>query len=225
MIDIIILIFIAFGFLIGFKRGFTRELVSFIEIFVIIVLSFILKNPISVFFYNNLPFINFGGFFKDITVINILFYEVLAFIVVFFTLTIIFKILLAITKIFESILTATIILGIPSKILGGILGIIQYIVYTFIILYILSLPMFNINLNSKVANTILTKTPFLNKICDTTLIVFDEISNLKDEYNSTNNVNEYNQKVLNIMIDNNVITKDNASKLIKSGKLKGVNIE
>ena len=26
--------------------------------------------------YNNLPFINFGGIFKDITVINILVYEI-----------------------------------------------------------------------------------------------------------------------------------------------------
>ena len=157
--------------------------------------------------------------------INILFYEVLAFVVVFFLLTIIFKLLLTVTKVFEGILKATIILGIPSKILGGILGIIQYTVYVFIVLYILSLPMFNININSKVANTILNKVPVLHKVCDTTLTVFNDVNDLKNEYNNTDNVKEYNQKVLNIMIDNNVITKDNAKKLIESGKLKGVIIE
>ena len=52
--DIVIIVLIGFGALLGFKRGFTRELVSLIGIFVILILSFLLKNPISVFLYNNL---------------------------------------------------------------------------------------------------------------------------------------------------------------------------
>ena len=128
---------------------------------------------------------------------------------------------------FEKILTATIILGIPSKILGAILGVVQNLIYIFIVLYILSLPMFNLSIikDSKVANTILEKTPILNKICDGTLDVFNEVINLKDEYETTTNVVEYNQKTLNIMIKNNVITKENAQKLIDKGKIKGVIID
>lgn len=224
VLDIVILIILAFGFLLGFKRGFTRELVSLVGIFVIIVLSFLLKNPVSVFFYNNLPFINFGGFFKDITVINILVYEVLAFFCVFFILTFVFKILICVTKVFEGILKATIILGIPSKILGGILGVIQSLIYIFIVLYILNLPTLNIDLNSKVADTILNKTPILNSVCDKTLVVFDEIGKYKDEYIKTNDAKEYNQKILNIMMDNDIITKENVEKLIESGKIKGVKV-
>ena len=87
IVDILILIFLGFGALIGFKKGFTNQLVSLIGIFAIIILSFILKNPVSVFLYNNLPFINFGGIFKDLTVVNILFYEMIAFFVIFFILT------------------------------------------------------------------------------------------------------------------------------------------
>ena len=227
IIDIVILIFLGFGALIGFKRGFTRQLVSLVGIFVIIVLSFLLKNPISVFLYNNLPFFNFGGIFKDITVLNILVYEVIAFFIVFFVLTIIFKILLTLTKIFEKILTATIILGIPSKILGSILGVVQYLIYIFIVLYILSLPMFNLNIikDSKVANTILDKTPILNNICEETMEVFNEIITLKEEYETTTNVGEFNQKALNIMIDKGIVTEENAQKLIDKGKIKGVTIE
>ena len=63
IVDILIIIFILFGALLGFKRGFTRELLSLVGIFLILILSFILKNPISVFLYNNLPFFNFGGIF------------------------------------------------------------------------------------------------------------------------------------------------------------------
>ena len=224
---LLILILLAFGALLGFKRGFTRELVSFLGIFVILILSFILKNPISVFLYNNLPFFNFGGIFKDVTVLNILVYEVLAFIIVFFVLVIIFRVLLVITSIFEKILNATIILGIPSKILGAILGLVQYLVYIFFILYILRLPTFNFELvhDSKVASTILDKTPILSKVCDETLDVFNEIMALKDEYENTTNVDEFNQKALNIMIEKGVISKENAKSLIEKGKIKNVTIE
>ena len=227
VVDIVILILLAFGALIGFKRGFTRQLVSLVGIFVIVILSYMLKNPISVFLYNHLPFFNFGGIFKDITVLNILVYEVIAFFIVFFVLSIIFKILLKITKVFEKILTATIILGIPSKILGAVLGVVQSIIYIFIALYIVSLPMFNFDIikDSKVANLILDKTPILNNICDETLDVFNEIMDLKEEYDTTTNVGEFNQKTLNIMIDSKVITKKNAENLIKKGKIKGVTIE
>ena len=227
VVDIVILIFLGFGALIGFKRGFTRQLVSLIGIFAILILSFILKNPISIFFYNNLPFFNFGGIFKDITVLNILVYEILAFFVVFFVLTIIFKILLSITKIFEKVLTLTIILGIPSKILGAVLGIVQYVIYVFIIIYILSLPVFNLTIvkESKVANTILDKTPILNSVCDKTLEVFNQIIELKEEYKTTTDTKEFNQKTLNIMINNNIITKENAQNLIDKGKIKGLTIE
>lgn len=226
VVDIVILILIAFGALLGFKRGFTRELVSLLGIFVILILSFLLKNPISVFLYNNLPFFNFGGIFKDITVLNILVYEVVAFFIVFFVLTIIFKLLLKLTKVFETILTMTIILGIPSKILGAILGAIQTIIYVFIVLYILNLPTINLDIvkDSKVGNTILDKTPILTNVCDKTLSVFNEIFELKEEYKNTNNVDEFNEKALKIMIDKKVITEENAKRLMDKGKIKNIKL-
>ena len=227
VVDIVILIFLAFGAVLGFKRGFTHQLVSLVGIFAIIVLSYLLKNPVSVFLYNNLPFINFGGIFKDISVINILVYEIIAFFVIFVLLTLVFKILLKVTKVFEKILKWTIILGIPSKILGAVLGIVQNLIYVFVILYILNLPTVNVNIieNSKVANTILNKTPILTSICDKTLVVFNEVSTLSKEYENTDNVTEFNQKALNIMIENGVITKENAQNLIDKGKLKNLIVE
>lgn len=226
VVDIIILIFIGFGFLLGFKRGFTRELVSLLGIFVILVLSFILKNPVSVFLYSNLPFFNFGGVFKDVTVINILVYEIIAFFSVFFVLSIIFRLLLSLTKIFEKVLSATIILGIPSKILGGVLGIIQTIIYSFFVLYILNMPTINMSevKESKIGNIIIEKTPVLKNVADSTLKIFNDVVELKNEYESSTNMDEYNKRVLNIMIENNVITKENAQKLIDKGKIKNITL-
>lgn len=227
VVDIIILVFIAFCILLGLKRGFTRQLVSLVGIFVVIILSFLLKNPISVFLYNNLPFINFGGIFKDLTVINILFYEIIAFLVVFIVLFVALKIILKITKVFEKILAITIVLGIPSKILGAILGLVEGILFSFIAIYLLNLPTLKNEsvTSSKVANTILDKTPILNSICNNTLEVFNEIVELKEEYMKTNNMDDYNQKVLNIMIEKNIITKENAQNLIDKGKIKNVVIK
>ena len=227
VVDIVILIFLAFGALIGFKRGFTHELVSLVGIFLIIILSYIFKNPVSVFFYNNLPFINFGGIFKDITVINILVYEIIAFFMIFALLTLVFNVLLKVTKIFEKILKWTIVLGIPSKILGAILGIVQNLIYVFVVLYILNLPTIGFSLinDSKIANTIMTKTPILTNIWDKTLVVLKEISDLSKEYENADNVTEFNQKALNLMIENKIITKENALKLIEKGKIKNLTVE
>ena len=227
VVDVVILIFLAFGALMGFKKGFTNQLVSLVGIFAIIVFSYLLKNPVSVFLYNNLPFINFGGIFKDITVINILVYEVIAFFILFVLLTLVFKILLKVTSLFEKILKWTIILGIPSKILGAVLGVVQNLIYVFIVLYILNLPTveFDIVSNSKVGSTILNKTPILTNICDETLKVFNEVGELSKEYENTDDVKEFNQKALNLMIENGIITKENVLKLIESGKIKNIIVE
>ena len=154
-------------------------------------------------------------------------YETIAFIIVFIVLFIIFRILLRITKIVETAITLTIILTLPSKIMGAILGLVEGFIYTFIVLYILSLPVFNLNfiLEPKFSNEILNKTPVLHNVCDKTLDVFNEVVALKNEYKTTTNVKEFNQKTLNLMIKNGVITKSNAQKLIDKGKIKGITIE
>ena len=226
IIDIVIIIVLVFGFILGFLRGFTKELVNFLGLFVVLILSFILKNPISIFLYKNLPFLNFEGIFKDVTVLNILLYETIAFIFVFAVLFVIFKILLFGTKIFEKILKMTIILGIPSKILGGILGIVENWIYVFIVLYLLKLPMFDMNLinKSNMAGIVYNHTPVLNVVCDKTLSIVDEISKLKEEYKTKNDSKKFNQKVLNSMIEKGVITRENAQYLIDKKKIEDVKI-
>ena len=104
MVDIIIVLVILLSGVIGLKRGFTKELVCFLGFFLVIVLSFILKNPVSSFFYNHLPFFKFGGLFKGITSINILLYEVLAFLIIASILLIILRLVIFATSVFEKLL-------------------------------------------------------------------------------------------------------------------------
>ena len=83
LLDIFVIIFILLGALVGFKRGFTKELTEAVGFIVIVILAYIFKNPLSVFFYEHMPFLNVG-FLKGAEVLNILMYEILAFLVVLY---------------------------------------------------------------------------------------------------------------------------------------------
>lgn len=222
IVSIIIIAFLIVGAIIGFCRGFTRQLVSLVGIFAVVILAFLFKNPISVFLYTHLPFIKGITILNDVPVLNILVYEILAFLVVFGVLLFVLSLLSALTSMFEKLLNFSILLGIPSKILGMILGAIEAFIYVFVSLYVLKLPVFDQKYvsKSKLADNILKSTPVLTQICDKTLDVFNEVIELKDEYPVVEDKLEFNQKILDILIKDKVITKENAELLIKQGKLK-----
>lgn len=223
ILDILIIIFLSFGFLVGFKRGFTRELVSLLGIILITILAFIFKNPISVLMYKNLPFFKFNYLIKGATVINILLYEIIAFLLVFFILLLCLKILIKVTNLFEKLLKATIILGIPSKILGGCVGLIKHYIIIFIILYVISLPIFSVNIGkTNIGDFIVKNSLGLSNITNNTVKVFYEFSNLIDDYKDKDDKNAFNQESLDLLIKYKAITKENAKELIDNGKLKGV---
>ena len=227
MVDIIIILIILLSGVIGLKRGFTKELVCFLGFFLVIVLSFILKNPVSSFFYNHLPFFKFGGLFKGITSINILLYEVLAFLIIASILLIILRLVIFATSVFEKLLKLTIILGIPSKILGCVLGLIEGVVWCFIILYIVSLPLFNIKEvnESKLKDDILKKTPILTNITKDTVNTFTEFEQLKDDYkNKKISNNKFDLETMDVLLKYKVISVDSLEKLVKNKKVNIKNI-
>ena len=215
IIDFIIILFILSGAIIGFKRGFTRQLVSLVSFFAIIILAFMFKNPVSIFLYEHLPFFKFGGILKGVTVLNIALYELIAFLFMALILTIIFKILTIVTNIFEKILKMTIILSIPSKIAGAIVGIIENYIWIFIVLYILSFPVFNIDIinQSKYRNNILNNTPILSNFIEPTMNALTEFGELKNKYENTDNA-------LDLFLKYDVITVESVDKLIEQDKLK-----
>ena len=206
---------IILGFCVGVKRGLTSELVSVVGFIVCIVLAFLLKNPIAAFLYDHLPFFSFGGIIKGVTALNIILYEVIAFLITLSLLGIVLNILKIATNIFEKFLNATIILGIPSKILGGILGALEWIVISYIVLFILALPVFNTKVASE---SILYKslTPIASKFSkdiNNTIEVFNEFKNLKDEYSNSNDTNQFNLDSLDLLLKYHIIDVESATKL------------
>lgn len=220
IVDAIILLIILLGGVIGFKEGVIKKLTSIIGLIIVVILSFELKNYLSVFFYENLPFFNFWGIFKGIQVLNIIFYEILAFIIIASLLTIIYRILLSITGLIEKVLKATIILSIPSKILGFIVGLVEYYIWVYIVLFILTLPVINLKsiYESKTATFIMENTPYLSKYTDKTLKIYNDLYKIID--NRSNKSNEkVNEEALNLLLKHEIITKQSAQKLINSNKV------
>ena len=227
IIDVLIIVFLLFGGYIGFKRGLTKQLLSSIGLILVVVLAFVFKNPVSTFMYENLPFFKFGGVFKGVTVLNILVYEVIAFFLVLALLLIILRVLIFISGIFETFLKMTIVLGIPSKILGGVLGIVENFIILFILLYVFTLPIFGIDgLNeSKLGKKILKNTPYFSSQIDKSVSVAYEFIDLKEKNEKATNPNEFNLEALDLLLKRNIITIESVDKLIEKEKLEIKNIE
>ena len=119
IIDVLIILIIGLGAVVGFKRGFFKETVMTVGFVLVFIISYLFKNPVAEILSLKLPFFEFGSAVKSAAVFNIIFYQFIAFILVFFIVMVLFKVLLSISGFIEKVLNFTIILGIPSKILGG----------------------------------------------------------------------------------------------------------
>ena len=221
--DILIIVFILLGAVVGFKRGFTSSLVNFIGVILVAVIAYFLKNPVGDFLMSFCPFFAFGGIIKGVTVLNIAVYQIIAFILVFSILMIGLKLLLMATGILETILKFTIVLGIPSKILGAIVGLIENYIIVFFVLYLLSMPNFlevGFIKESKYREPILKNTPILSGVAESTLEVLDEFKGLTDKYEQSENSNEFNLETLDLFLKYRVVTVDTVKNLVESGKIK-----
>ena len=220
LVDAIILLIILLGGVIGFKEGVIKKLTSVVGLVIVIVLSFILKNKLSVIFYENLPFFNLWGAFKGIQVLNILFYEMLAFVIIASVLTIVYRLILGFTGIIEKVLKATVILSIPSKILGFIVGLIENYIWVYLILFILTLPVINLKevYESKTAVFIMEKTPILSKYTNKTLDIYNDLYAIIDSEGTKTN-EQVNEEAMDLMLKYEIITKDSARKLIDKNKV------
>lgn len=220
LVDAIILLIILLGGVIGFKEGVIKKLTSVVGLVIVIVLSFALKNKLSVIFYENLPFFNLWGAFKGIQVLNILFYEMLAFVIIASVLTVVYRLILGFTGIIEKVLKATIILSIPSKILGFIVGLVENYIWVYLILFILTLPVINLKevYDSKTAVFIMEKTPILSKYTNKTLDIYNDLYTIIDSEGTKTN-EQVNEEAMDLMLKYEIITKESAKKLIDKNKV------
>ncbi len=222
VLDIIILVLLILGFINGFRRGMIKQGVLTLGTFLVVILSFIFKNPLSIMLYKNFPFFT-TGILKNYSILNILLYELISFLILLIIFSLIFAILSKISGIVERIVRSTIILALPSRIIGGIFGLIEIYLFTFIVLLIITMPIFTVSKSkviteSSLKNKILNKTLVLSNVSKGIVKSVTEINDLitsKEKLGSE----EFNCKSLEIFENNNVISKESIDYLKSKNKI------
>lgn len=225
IVDYIIIIILVLSLLKGFKDGLLPTLVNFIGTFLVFIIAFYVKQPVSTFLYENLPFLSFGGIFKGVIAINILFYEAIAYGLTIILLGIVFGIAKKFAKGLNKLFSITLFLNLPSKIVGAIIGLLSGLLYCFILLFIASVVNTTTKYvnESKYSSIILNKIPIINNVTGNLINSGEEIYNtvLKNE----NNVTKANQETIDILMKYDILSYESANKLITDKKLKINGIE
>ena len=215
IIDVVIFLLIILSFINGYKRGVLKEVVMLCGTIVIYIVSFLLKDKLGLILCKILPFFNLDGLVS----LNILIYQLIAFFLIASFLFSIFGIVLKVTGVLQKLVNMTIILTIPTKILGGILGLVEGYIVIFALLIILSVPFKNIDIfkNSNLNNKIITSSPILSSTLGNLDDLIIDIYDIKIDKDQDND--KMNDKILDMYIDYNVISREDLDSIIKSGKL------
>ena len=222
ILDIFIIMMLIMFVIVGFKRGVIKELVSLIGIIIIFILSWSLKNYIGNFLCIIFPFFKFIGPLKDIDAINILVYQGIAFMIVFVILLSLYSISLKISRVIQKIVNMTIILWLPSKILGGIVSLIKGYLIIMIISILLIIPFGNLSIfrESKIMNYMLYETPIISNYTDNFIEPVKQIYDLSNDIsNETITAQEANKRSINIIIKYKITNQSTVNDLIKLKKL------
>ncbi len=219
--SIVIVFFILLIGVLGSKRGILKELVVVLGTILVFVLAFLLKDSLASVFCEYLPFFNFKIPLGKLISLNIVFYQLIAFLLLVILFRFILQILIDFTGIFNKIINATIILALPNKIFGFIVGILEGYILAFILLNVIAIPMSGnqMFMESKVRQFVVNDTPILKDSIGGLNVALDEILSL--DSNASQNDNDL--KVLDILLKYNVVSTDFMDNVVKTGKLNSIN--
>ena len=171
----------------------------------------------------NLPFTKYAFIPGGSYVLNVVLYESLAFVLMLIIFGIIYKIILVISGIFEKLLKYTIILGIPSKILGLIVGALEGFIVVYLILFILTQPYLRLGIleHSNYAEKILKDTPALSSFAEDSFVIINEI----DETIKSGEDDDFDLKLADLVLKRKITSADVMQKLIDTKKLSIIGLQ
>lgn len=220
--DIVIILLILLSGVTGLKQGVLKSGINLIGTILIYIIAFKMKDIIGLFLCKVCPFFKFNGYIT----LNILVYQLIAFVLIASILFSIFAIVLKLTGVVQKLVDLTVILTIPSKIGGFIIGLLEGYVVMFIIILILSVPLRNVELfsESKLVDKMLNNTPILSSSLDGVGDVIFNVFHITSEVKEGENENtKVNMDIMKTYLDYKVITKEDAIDLIDTGKLNSIN--
>lgn len=219
--DIIIILLILLSGVMGLKKGVVKEVIVFLGTILVYIIAFTFKSKIGFLLCKWLPFFSFDG----LATLNILIYQLIAFILIASILFSIVTIIFELTGIIQKLVDITIILTIPSKILGFIVGIMEGYIFMFILLIIIAIPLRNIDLfqQSVLADKIMYNSPFLTKALGGIPEAIEDISKISKEVQEKDrNKNQLALDIMKVELDCKIISKEETLELIEKGKLDDV---
>ncbi|MBQ3469116.1 MAG: CvpA family protein [Bacilli bacterium] len=210
--DIVIIILLVLGGIIGFKRGVIKEVIGLVCFILAFIIAYLLKDFVAGIIINNISGLN--------SVTSIIAYKLVTFLVLFILVLILSRIILKLGNIVDKLVKATVILEIPSKILGFIVGVIKYYLVIFVALLVVSVfSIYNEQFNeSHLAPKILDNTPFLSGVTSKIRHTINDIKNIDENVKKE-------EDVVKALIDNKLITKKDLENLTKNNKIKNVEIK
>lgn len=224
--DIGIILLLIMFLIVGFKNGVIREAFALIGIIAVFIFSFVFKGLLGNLMCIILPFFKLSGVIEGFSVINILIYQIIAFMLVFAILLTIYEIFLKISKFIQKLVNLTIILILPSKLLGAVVSLIKGVIVLFAVFIVLMIPLKNSELftGSTMVNQILYKTPILSQSSNNFINTVEEIYNLAEKVsNKEISTNDANLELFDMMLKHKIVNKSTVESLVKLHKLDDVN--
>lgn len=225
ILDIVIALVLIMSAIIGFKRGAIKEVVSLVGIIIVFILAFSLKGVLGNVLCKWLPFFNFAGNLEGVTVLNILLYQLIAFLIIYSLLFSVYMIVVKISGIVQKIVHMTIVLWLPSKVIGAVVAFITGYVMVFVVLLALLIPLKDTDIfkNSKFANYIVYDTPILASSSENISTSINEIYELGEDLSEGDiSKNEANVKTMDILLKYKVVSAETARELVVLDKLDGI---
>lgn len=228
--DAIILIALTLFALEGYNRGFFQESLHVIGLVIVLYLSFILMNPLGNIFLQTFPIISLSIIGVEIESLNIIFYQLIAFIILFTIIYAILKLILIVTGIIGKVVGLKKLLKLPFKLLGIVVGLISGYITIFLLLVVLSIPLgskFQDYRNSKIKDEILNNKIMqikpIKRVTNSVTEIYTLANDIENDNKKIKHTKKYNASAMDIMLKNRLVSIEVIDSLIKQERLHNYN--
>jgi uncharacterized membrane protein required for colicin V production len=220
IVNAVIILFLIMGVYDGYKKGFIEGLFRLVGSIVALVLAYIFKDRLSVLMYTHLPFIKLGGIFRGVSAINILIYELIAFVLIFIVAILVIDLIVKTSGIIEKLLKIIPLFDLLNGLLGAVLGLVQTVVILYFVIFVFKFGcnLFGFQMQPSLADNVL-EISLLDNRFGSTISSFNEIADLAKKYENQKDKTELNDKAIDILLEYDIISKENLKILIKDNKV------
>lgn len=224
IIDFVIIGIFLFGIYLGYQSGAIKELADLIVLFISSIIAGLVSDILFGVLYKYFPFFNFSGKAEGLKSINIILWKLILYILLMLIIIYIVKKICVKTGVSKRVNDSIPDAGLISKLLALVISIPLMLILTFNISLIALSPNFNLKSlnNSKIASTIMTKTPILSRL-NHNLYRNEKyiINRINKKDNTRKNYKKVNKDIIQYITNTNLVSEDKIKVLNKENKLVG----